>query len=337
MPEQAQELDKSPEVKEEEPSEFDDAFDEAAGKKAPDVTKTDKKEQKAAKEEKKEEEVVEVDELSPEEREIVEIQERKAKKAEDEPEEKVEKVKGDIEEESPAKSALDEVGKKLEAKSKAEGKEINEDGSVGEEETEVKEVTVKPITTDQVKEVFSKLDLTDDEKRVIEDDPDIVSIIGKFGSALFNATQGGTREVKLNEEQLGEIQGRIDAVNAELRLVEAIPEWKSLVFDGRKVDKDGHRVLNPKFYGWLDKQPKLTKAAYQSEDVENNIAVLDHYKESMAEEGKAEKDAEREKKLEAEKKKLKSPTGGKKEHIKGAKETQSYGDAFDEAAKKKDD
>ncbi len=161
-----------------------------------------------------------------------------------------------------------------------EGKGSDDEGEEEEDEGDKKKSGPSSL--------LKGIKFTKDEQEYIEDEPESVSIAQKLAKKMVQEAIGGelTDMKKIVDAQSEEIA----TLRTEIVITKLVPEYEEIIFDGDKVDEKGERIQNPVFWGWLEKQPKLTQALAFSYNPYDNAAVLKAFKEEQAKEIVKEKD-----------------------------------------------
>jgi hypothetical protein len=262
---------------------------EPAEKSSEDQEKVEKKDDGEDKEKPGEGEVAETAEQRIE-RKAKEHQERRAKQ-----EEEAKKAKEEAEDEE-----------KPEKKAKKEPPKEKKSPKPQEEEPE------EPPQRINVKELLKDIDLSDEEKEYAEDYGEAISLQDKITAKRIDKEVDRRVNIALGtiaeavDKQFDDVFRTMAVMRAESYMNEHCPGWKQIVFE-----KDG-KTENKAWWSWVKEQPKMWQKLADSDDPEDNVEILNYYKETML-----KKAADKAKESKAEQKKKydamhgNSPSGGK--------------------------
>jgi hypothetical protein len=160
---------------------------------------------------------------------------------------------------------------------------------------------------DDEKSSLKGVKLSESEKDLLEDMPEIMPIVDKV---IKNALKGRKGESDLDpdaiQERLDKQDDELAVLRTQVALTRLVPDYESIVFDGNKTvemeDGTKTRKPNPEFWEeWLPKQPELHQALAFSDNPNDTASVLRAYKEDRAKQKLTEKDKADKEKLDKKK------------------------------------
>jgi len=227
---------------------------------------------------------------------------------------------------------LDDIMKEKKEREKEEGpptkKAPKKKAQELDEESEAEELDPKKL--------LESIKFTESEKDLIGDiGNELLSVTQK----IIRAAQKDGASVEINDtvqERLDVQDQAIKTLQTELIVARMVPDYQDIIYDGDKIDENNERVLNPEFWGWLDKQSEAIQRLAYFDNPLDNVAVLRHYKEERAKQQVKDKQEKDKDKLEK-KKKLHAATATSGKIAKGKSPEESeddYSTAFQVASKK---
>ena len=170
------------------------------------------------------------------------------------------------------------------------------------------------------------VDLTDEEQTFLEDYPEVKGVSVKIARQMIQEIIGEDVDFQAFMDRQEKLEGEIATYRSRSFITKRIPDWEDIVFDGDKMNEDGSPVLNPEFWGWLDKQPSEWHRLATSANPSDNVVILRYYKEKMGQDKKNEIRKKTEEKL----KKTKDTFGNQPESGNIPKRKAKGGETFDE-------